>query len=141
MARGGRGTFTVDDTAFQQRLQVLLHHVERGTKIATEAAAKEIVEESLRQVPRDTETLANSLDYRIIGSYKNFKAQIGYGMRGDPINPKTGERASEYMVTVHEDLAAYHPRGKAKFLEDPIRDYQAKAGGRVANMVRREVGL
>lgn len=141
MARGGRGQLTVDDTQFQQRLELLLHHVERGTRKATEAAAQEIVKASLEQVPRDTETLANSLDYRVLGKYKNFEAVVGYGMKGDPINPKTGERASEYMIAVHEDLAAYHPRGKAKFLEDPIRDYQAKAGGRAANMIRREVGL
>ena len=27
------------------------------------------------------------------------------------------------MVKVHEDLSAYHSTGKAKFLEDPVREY------------------
>jgi hypothetical protein len=30
------------------------------------------------------------------------------------------------MVVVHEDLDVYHPVGKAKFLEDPVREYADK---------------
>ena len=29
------------------------------------------------------------------------------------------------MVAVHEDLTAFHVTGKAKFLEDPVREYAA----------------
>jgi hypothetical protein len=32
----------------------------------------------------------------------------------------------DYAVIVHEDLEAIHPVGKAKFLEDPIRDYASE---------------
>lgn len=78
-------------------------------------------------------------------SYKSdhIKTNIhGYGGRGsalvhsragaritsDRINPKSGLPVSAYSVIVHEDLSMPHPRGgKAKFLEDPVREYgQAK---------------
>jgi hypothetical protein len=55
-----------------------------------------------------------------------YEAIIGYGGNGNPINPKTGYPASSYMLAVHEDLLAFHPVGKAKFLEDPVRDYAAR---------------
>lgn len=42
----------------------------------------------------------------------------------DPVNPKNGLPASAYAAIVHEDLDMPHPRGgKAKFLEDPVREY------------------
>lgn len=42
----------------------------------------------------------------------------------DPVNPKSGLPASAYAAIVHEDLDMPHPRGgKAKFLEDPVREY------------------
>lgn len=141
MARGGRAVFTVDYSRVIKGLEVLMHHVERGTKKATEAAAKEIYYRSLAQVPRETNTLANSAFYEVIGHYRNFEAIIGYGGEGDPINPISGARASEYMIAVHEDLNAHHPIGKAKFLEDPIREYQEKAGARAAQFIRKEAGM
>ena len=52
-----------------------------------------------------------------------YEGVVGYGGNGDPVNPRTGRRASSYMVEVHEDLSVVHPTGKAKFLEDPVREY------------------
>lgn len=40
------------------------------------------------------------------------------------VNPKNGLSASTYAATVHEDLDMPHPNGgKAKFIEDPVRNY------------------
>ena len=139
MARGGRIELTLGYKDFERALQATLRRVERGTKKATIAACEEIKEMSLEEVPRDTNTLADSFFYEILGRYRNFEAIIGYGGNGDPVNPKTGQRASEYMVVVHEDLEAVHPIGKAKFLEDPLRKYQEKYARRVARIIRKEL--
>jgi hypothetical protein len=57
-----------------------------------------------------------------VGGYV-YAARVGYGGNGDPINPRTGKRASQYMVKLHEDLTTPHHNGKAKFLEDPVREF------------------
>jgi hypothetical protein len=139
MARGGRAEFNINATTVLRNLEVLMHHVERGTKKATKAAAEEILQDSISQVPRETDTLAGSVFYEIHGSYSNFSATVGYG-KGDPINPKTGQPVSEYMVVVHEDLSANHPTGKAKFLEDPVRKYKENAIAKAAAIIRGEIG-
>ena len=124
-----RGTFSIglDPNAlneFNQACNVAITKVGRGTKKATVAACEEILQESLMQVPRDTHTLAMSGFYEVNGSWiKGWTGTVGYGGAYDPINPKTGQPASQYMVQVHEDLNVYHKIGKAKFLEDPVRDY------------------
>lgn len=112
---------------FQAQCEAAIRNVGTGTKKATTQACQEILYNSLLQVPRGTNTLANSAFYEVsrrsdIKGYK-YEAIVGYGGNGDPINPKTGRSASSYMVAVHENMSAVHPIGKAKFLEDPIRDY------------------
>lgn len=114
---------------FDAKCQAAIRNVGTGTKKATEQAAKEIMQNSMEQVPKFTTTLLSSAFYevkrRTDTSAKNYayEAVLGYGGNGDPVNPETGRPASSYMVVVHEDLDAFHERGKAKFLEDPIREY------------------
>lgn len=109
---------------FKSSCEVVITKVGRNTRKATEQACREISEDSLQQVPRDTNTLANSQFWEVTGNYRaGWTGTIGYGGKGDPINPKTGKPASYYMAAVHEDLTATHPIGKAKFLEDPVRNY------------------
>lgn len=122
-----RVTFDINRTVlrnFEASCEAVLTKVGNGSRKALVAACREISENSLNQVPRDTDTLALSQFWEVDGYYKTgFSAVIGYGGNGDPINPKTGRPASAYMVAVHEDLTVSHPIGKAKFLEDPIRDF------------------
>lgn len=124
-----RGTFSIglEPNAlsnFDRECNVAISKVGNGSRKALIAACEDILEESLSQVPRDTETLASSSFYEITGHWRTgWEAVIGYGGSYDPINPKTGKPASSYMVEVHENLKAYHPIGKAKFLEDPVRQY------------------
>jgi hypothetical protein len=93
-----------------------------GNKAITNAC-KELMEMSLVQVPRASGTLASSIYYEVSGSYQSgFVGTVGYGGNGDPVNP-TGKHASEYMLAVHENLYALHSVGKAKFLEDPVKEY------------------
>ena len=116
---------------FDATCQIAIRNVFRGTKKATTAAAQEILGESMAQVPTETYTLLMSAYYEVsrrsdtaLSTYA-YEAIIGYGGNGDPINPKTGRSASSYMLAVHEDLSATHINGKAKFLEDPVREYAA----------------
>ena len=117
---------------FDATCQIAIRNVFRGTKKATTAAAQEILGESMAQVPKETYTLLMSAYYEVSRrsdtslSAWAYEAIIGYGGNGNPINPKTGYPASSYMLAVHEDLLAFHPVGKAKFLEDPVRDYAAR---------------
>lgn len=116
---------------FDATCQIAIQNVFRGTKKATTAAAQEILGESMAQVPKETYTLLMSAYYEVAQrsdtalSTWAYEAIIGYGGNGDPINPKTGRSASSYMLAVHEDLSATHVNGKAKFLEDPVREYAA----------------
>lgn len=117
---------------FDATCQATIQNVFRGTKKATIAACETIINESRKQVPKDTTTLQQSSYYKVsrrtgtAATYWAYKGELGYGGNGDPINPKSGRPASSYMVAVHEDLSVNHPTGKAKFLEDPVRDYANK---------------
>ena len=118
--------------SFEAACQAKTDRVARGTKRVTTEACQEILDESLQQVPKQTNTLASSGYYEVnrrgglAATTWAYEGTIGYGGNGDPINPDSGIRASQYMVKVHEDLSVYHPTGKAKFLEDPVREYAAK---------------
>lgn len=140
MARGGYAELTIDTTAFANNVQMVISRVDRGTKKATQAAVEEIYAKSQEQVPRDTGTLANSGYYYVTGNYRSgFRGVVGYGAPGN-YNERSGSEASEYAVKVHEDLSANHPHGgKAKYLEDPIREFQSS--GRYATLIINEIGL
>lgn len=109
---------------FNARLDATVSKLGNGSKKALTKACEEIMADSVSQVPTNTGTLKSSAYYTISGSSKTrFTAELGYGGNGNPINPISGEAASDYMVAVHENLRAVHPNGKAKFLEDPIQEY------------------
>lgn len=125
-----RATFNFDLNslkAFDNQCSVAISKIGNGSRKALVEACEEILEASLAQVPIDTSTLMDSASYEISGSYKTgWNANLGYGITYDPVNPKTGKPASYYALYVHEDLSAQHPIGKAKFLEDPVREYAAR---------------
>lgn len=128
---------------FESSLEAVLLNVDKATKRSTTQACEEILEESLKQVPRDTGTLASTAFYDVARnrSTKRYTYQgvVGYagtagaGASYDKLNPKSGAKVSSYAVRVHEDLDAKHPNGgKAKFLEDPVRAYGTDNFSRVA---------
>ena len=131
---------------FMESCEAVIRNVGRGAKAATEYAAWDIMSESLGQVPVDTGTLASSafagVSRRTDTKNYTYGAVLGYGdIRGmakqanlgpiewlmtpsNPVNPRSGLPASAYSARVHEDLDMPHPNGgKAKFLEDPIREW------------------
>ena len=119
-----RVTLNMDYKEFSKSCEAAVSKVGNGSRKALVEACRVISEKSLEQVPYETGTLAQSQFWEVTGSYKvGWDATIGYGGNGDPINPVTGKPASSYMVAVHEDLDALHIIGKAKFLEDPVREF------------------
>lgn len=143
MALGGRATFTIDAREVQRKLENTMRHVGTGTKKATIAICEEILDESLGEVPAETYTLASSAFFDVThnDTGSGFMGVVGYGGNGDPVNPKSGQRASEYMIIVHEDLQAIHPLGKAKFLEDPVKRVQRRLNPRWAHFLRQYTGM
>lgn len=132
-----RISMSVTNTEFKKECQAAIEGVRKGTKAAAEEACKDILKESLNEVPRDTQTLATSAFYDIQEAYNGFVGIVGYGGNDDPTNPKSGVPASDYMIRVHEDLEAYHPIGKAKFLEDPVNRYEEKLPRTFSENVRK----
>ena len=127
-----------DIEGFDKSCEATILNVFRGTKSATEQACREVLEASLAQVPRDTNALASTAFYEVnrrsdVKGYV-YEGTVGYAGAGrrDAINPKSGKAASSYALKVHEDLSVYHPVGKAKFLEDPLRAYAEAHFTRVA---------
>lgn len=109
----------------------------KETKKAVREEAEQIMDESLKEVPRDTEALANSA---YIDQDAEGNVTFGYGGPNAQINPKTGQSTEEYMLAVHERLDVNHPNGKAKFLEDPINRRTAAIENRLISRLRRFLG-
>lgn len=73
----------------------------------------------------------NGLGGRI--THVREKGPVGARISSTKVNSKNGLPVSAYAAVVHEDLDMPHPRGgKAKFLEDPVRDYANDQFKRVA---------
>lgn len=148
--------FHISDLAgFQKACEAVIRNVGASTKAASEVAVMDILSDALNEVPVDTGTLAASIfggtyNRADTASYR-YGAVVGFGdMRGlaselgagtiswiiepnDGINPKNGLPASAYAARVHEDLDMPHPNGgKAKFLEDPVRNYASNRFMRTA---------
>ena len=100
--------------------------------------ALEIMAESEDEVPVATGTLQSST---FVEQLEDGTVLFGYGVFNDLTNPKTGLKASEYMIIVHEDLTMNHPNGgKAKFFEDPVFRALARIDKRLADAARRGIG-
>jgi len=105
----------------EANLRRILRYAMELTGPALEEEAIRIMLKSFDEVPVDTGALQES---GYVESPKQddeeAKVTFGYGGEHSVINPKTGQHAREYAVTVHEDLAAFHAIGKARYLSDPI---------------------
>ena len=84
--------------------------------------AENIMAESKAEIPYDTGTAQSSA---YIDKPRNIGdktiVRMGYGGLNDKKNPDTGKMASQYVLALHETKKYYHPYGKWKFLEDPVR--------------------
>lgn len=142
---------------FDAACEAIVTNVGRATKGATIDAISTIIDDALTQVPIDTGTLAASIYggtfRRVDIKGYTYAGVVGFGQPdisesvewikepNDAVNPKSGVKASVYATRVHEDLDAIHPNGrKAKFLEDPVRNYAANNFARtVVNYWKRAI--
>ena len=103
-------------------------------------AGIDIMYQSQIEVPVDTGTLkasARVMEPETFGT--TVTVTLGYGY-GEELNPKTGERAIQYAIPVHERMEVRHePPTKAKFLEDPALVYEPFLGPTLALWITRAV--
>jgi hypothetical protein len=106
-----------------------------GVRIAAKALrheAQEAFAHSQDEVPVDTGALKAS---------GRVRPESGVYNRGNDVYVELtyGGTAVEYGVYVHENLEAFHPHGKAKYLEDPMVRQINGASGRIADKVERHI--
>lgn len=123
-------TMKFDYSSFEKSITALFERIGRSTRKATLAACEDLLQKSLAQVPRKSGTLASSGFIEITGSSGAFTGTVGYARSGP---------AAQYAIIVHEDLEAYHTNGKAKFLEDPVREYVTEYSRRAALVINEEL--
>lgn len=121
-----------------------INRLDKASRVAAVEAMRESIDELTKEIklqtPKDTNTLVNSLSSYVREEDNGVRARVGFAIDKDPTNPKTGLRASQYVLRVHEDLDAVHPNGgKAKFLEDPVRDFQAEYSKIATAVIRKRL--
>ena len=115
-------------TQMMVNLQQLKLNSKQGAKRALREVAVNIMAQSRAEIPVDTGTARNSSYItNPVDWGKRITIIMGYGGPNDKRNPDSGKMASEYVLELHETPGtplgggAYHPYGKWKFLEDPVR--------------------
>ena len=120
---------TVDIKWSQKSITDLIANLNKlGTDINSNSGewlteiAENIMAESKAEIPYDTGTAQSSayIDKPRVIRDKTI-VRMGYGGLNDKKNPDTGKMASQYVLALHETEKYYHPYGKWKFLEDPVR--------------------
>lgn len=131
---------TINTKKIRRKLETTARSLPTESRQQVEKFTTELYLESTEQVPIETTALLQSAYRTVTPVFGGYLGKVGYGGNGDPVNPKTGLRVSDYMLAVHENLEAYHAEGKAKFLEDPAREirerYRRGAGGAITKLLR-----
>lgn len=115
--------------------RALMQSGPNGVKIAAKALRNEAQEAfavSQDEVPVDTSALKTS---------GRVRPETGVFERGNEVYVELtyGGTAVDYAIIVHENLGAYHPHGKAKYLEDPLTRQVVGIAGRIADKVERDM--
>lgn len=114
-------TLKFDTSSFEKGIVATQSKVLNGTAGIIYEQAQEVMQESIAECPKNTGTLASTA---FVGKVRQgIVTTVNFGYTGQARNPVNGRLASAYAVREHEDLTLKHPNGKAKFLEDPLRNY------------------
>lgn len=116
--------------AMQARLRQMAAGVPLQAGAALRAEAEIEMTEAKRRTPVDTGALRGS--GHVTGptvAWRDIAVVLAFG-----------GVAAGYAIVVHEDLAAFHPRGQAKFLESVIRESAPHMAARVARRMARTMG-
>lgn len=117
-----------------------LAKLERGQAEAVARGAygwyEEVMTESKKECPVDTGALKST------GHVEKPVIEGGVvtvvGGYGGPAQGKNAGKEVGYAAEVHENLAAHHKVGKAKFLEDPINEAWPKLDAVIAEEIEIE---
>jgi len=121
--------------SLEETLTAKLREVQIQGGLSLRQQGEAIMSESRNQVPEDTGTLAEAGFVTTDNSGEEESVRIGYD--GTAINPKTGQSVSEYIMAVHERLDVYHPKGNAKFFEQPVLQYSPRFEPMLADMLAK----
>lgn len=113
--------------SFRKNVSIAGRGVVNSTKDGLIEFCEAVLLDSVQLVPIDTGALAQSNDYKITGSAKKgYKAKMGYAIgKRNPVNRRTGQRASSYAGTVHEQIR-HHENGQAKFFEQAVYQHESE---------------
>ena len=113
----------------KKNLREYPHKTLKALGKATYEESQIILGESKKQCPVDTGTL-RSTGHVTEPKYtkSSVEVQIGYGGAAAP-----------YAIYVHERLDLRHKVGKAKFLEDPMKEALPKLPGSISERMRGEL--
>lgn len=114
--------------SFKKNVDALIYAEGEYAKEDIADFCDEVLKLSNQLVPVDTGTLAESAGYKITKKGNGYSARMGYGVTKNPVNPRTGKRASSYAGEVHEN---YHftesdgvkANGQGKFFEKALYQY------------------
>lgn len=95
------------------------------------AIAKDIGDESQKEVPLDTGALANSM-HIAKNPGNELEVKIGYGGGG-----VSGKEVIPYAIRWHENHANFQNGRKMKYLSDPYRRFAPKIRARIARVLNR----
>ena len=105
----------------KKNMRVAIRGVAACTKESIVDFCELVLLDATQLVPIDTGALAQSADFKVTGNRRDgYKATVGYGIgRRNPVNRRTGQRASEYAAAVHERLQGTY-NGQPKFFEQAL---------------------
>lgn len=116
-----------------------------ATKSALYTEAELIMTKSKELCPVDTGALRSTgVVEQPTVSGTNVKVVMGYGGPAKQNDAAVQGEAPEevgYAIYAHEDLSAYHKVGQAKYLEQPIREWQSGGAKRLQRRIKRKMKL
>lgn len=118
---------------FRHKLNMLANVVSEDMVNVAIEFGEEVLAASNALIPVDTGTAAQAAGIKQEPARTGVRVRVGYAVAKDPINPRTGEAASSYITTLHEDLVTPHANGQAKFFETAIaqHSYEFYSKGRM----------
>lgn len=136
-------TVVTGQEALEAGLKAKLKETVKAIAAATYMEGEETITEGKKQTPVDEGPLRASGHVQLPKvSARTIEVELGFGGPAGAGN-QGGDSNDEdvgYAVYVHEDMTANHTVGKAKFLEDPVKERQAGMPARIVRRANRRIG-
>lgn len=127
--RSSSSGFEIDTTSVQAKLSEIAAGMPGGIARALYAEALVIQRESMKRTPVDTGALRAS---HVTKAPESNGGEIS-------VKIEVGGPAAPYAVFVHENMAAHHEVGQAKFLESAILEGSVGLRERIAKRIEDEI--